>query len=143
MSRLASMGTLVKMKASGAAAYTEVPDVREIPAFMGEAEQVESSCIADRNKTYEPGQSDPGDMAFKFAFTGMDAGSNWAMLRALQTTNAAASFQVVFPDESGFQWDAKVALSMDEIGDGNSLLVFTVKMFPQGEILPLNEIDAA
>ncbi|MEG1756769.1 MAG: phage tail protein [Clostridia bacterium] len=140
MSRLASMGTVLKMKASGDTTFAQVPDLKEIPSFMGEAEKVETTCIEDTQKTYAPGQSDPGDMAFKFAFTGMTAGTNWAKLRALQTGNASASFQVVFPDKSGFQWDAKVSLSMDEIGDGNSPLTFTAKMFPEGEILPINEV---
>jgi len=141
--RLVSMGTLLKIKASGAPAFTQVPDVKKFPAFMGSAEQVETSCIEDKQKTYAPGQSDPGDMEFTHAYTGMQTGTNWDTLRAVQLADAVATFQVIFPDGSGFQWDAKVALSMGEVGDGNSPLEFSCKHFPIGEILPLSEAGGA
>jgi len=142
MDRLSSMGTVLKVKASGAAEFTQVPDVRKFPAFMGAAEQVETTCIEDKQKTYAPGQADPGDMEFTHAFTGMAAGSNWDTLRAIQLSDEAATFQVIFSDGTGFQWNAKVALSMNEVGDGSSPLEFNCKHFPTGEILPLGEVPA-
>jgi len=136
------MGTVLKVKASGATEFTQVPDVKKFPSFMGSAEQVETSCIEDKQKTYAPGQSDPGDMEFTHAFTGMAAGSNWDTLRAIQLSDEAAAFQVIFPDGTGFQWTAKVSLSMNEVGDGNSALEFTCKHSPAGEILPISEVPA-
>lgn len=138
--RLVSMGTILKVKASGASSFTQISDVKKFPAFMGAAEMVDTTCIEDAMKTSAPGQSDPGDMEFTHAYTGMQAGTNWDTLRALQLADEAADFQVIFPDGSGFQWNAKVALSMGEVGDGNSPLEFSCKHFPTGEILPLGEI---
>ena len=140
MDRLVSMGTILKVKASGASVFTQIPDVKKFPAFMGSAEMVDTTCIEDTQKTSAPGQADPGDMEFTHAYTGMGAGTNWDTLRALQLADEAADFQVIFPDGSGFQWNAKVALSMGEVGDGNSPLEFACKHFPTGEILPLGEI---
>jgi hypothetical protein len=138
--RLTSMGTRLMCKESGASAFTQIKNVRGFPAFMGEPEKVDTTCIEDAQKTYGAGQSDPGDMAFTFAYTGMDEGTNWARLRTIQNSDAPATFQALFPDDSGFQWDATVALSMDEVGDGNSPLTFKATMFPAGEIKPINEI---
>jgi len=138
--RLASMGTILKVKASGASVFTQLPDVKKFPAFMGVAEKVETSCIEDTQKTYAPGQSDPGDMAFTHAFSGMGAGTNWDTLRAIQLSGLPADFQVIFPDGSGFQWNANVAISMNEVGDGNSPVEFSCTHFPTGEILPLDEL---
>jgi len=140
MDRLVSMGTILKVKASGASVFTQITDVKKFPAFMGSAEMVDTTCIEDTQKTSAPGQSDPGDMEFTLAYTGMQAGSNWDTLRALQLADVAADFQAIFPDGSGFQWNAKVALSMGEVGDGNSPLEFGCKHFPTGEILPIDEI---
>lgn len=138
--RLVSMGTVLKVKASGASAFTQIPDVKKFPSFMGAAEQVDTTCIEDTQKTYAPGQKDPGDMEFTHAYTGMAAGSNWDTLRAIELSGDAADFQSIFPDGTGFQWNAKVALSMDEVGDGSSPLEFTCKHYPTGEILPLTEV---
>lgn len=138
MARLASMGTKLYVKDSGE--YVPVPDVKSYPSFMGSPEQVETTCIEDAQKTYAPGQSDPGEMAFVHAFSGMDTGTNWAQLRALQTGDTSAEFKVEFPDGSGFIWTARVALSMNEVGDGNSPLEFTCTHFPEGEIVPISEI---
>jgi hypothetical protein len=142
MIRLVSMGTILKVKASGASSFSQISDVKKFPSFMGSAEMVDTSCIEDVMKTSAPGQSDPGDMEFTHAYTGMAAGTNWDTLRALQIADEAADFQCIFPDGSGFQWNAKVALSMGEVGDGNSPLEFTCKHFPTGEILPLSEVVA-
>lgn len=137
--RLVSMGTMLKVKASGASSFVQIPDVKKFPAFMGAAEMVDTSCIEDAMKTSAPGQSDPGNMEFTHAYTGMAAGSNWDTLRAIQLADEAADFQAIFPDGSGFQWNAKVALSMSEVGDGNSPLEFACKHFPTGEITPISE----
>jgi len=141
MDRLVSMGTILKVKAGTATEFAKVPDVKKFPSFMGAAEQVETTCIEDKQKTYKPGQADPGDMEFTHAYTGVQAGSNWDTLRAIQLSGETAVFQAIFPDGSGFQWSAKVALSMDEVGDGNSPLEFTCKHFPDGEILPIGEVS--
>jgi len=134
------MGTILKVKASGASTFAQIPDVKTFPSFMGAAEQVETTCIEDRQKTYAPGQSDPGDMKFMHAYSGMETGTNWDTLRAIQLSDKAATFQAIFPDGAGFQWDAKIALTMGEVGDGNSPLEFECTHFPIGEILPINEV---
>ena len=139
MSRLTSMGTKLSMKSGSATAYTEVPDVKGYPSFMGAPERVETTCISDTQKTYGAGQKDPGDMDFTLAYSGTATGTNWAMLRAIELGGASASFKVEFPDDSGFTWDATIALSMNEVGDGNSPLEFTCSMFPDGEVKPIGE----
>lgn len=143
MERLVSMGTKLLCKETGQSAFTQIPNVKGYPSFLGEAERVETTCVEDTQKTYGRGQSDPGEMAFTLAYTGMGPGSNWARLREVESSGAAAAFQVQFPDGSGFQWEATVALSMNEVGDGNSPLEFTANMFPTGEVTPINELPAA
>lgn len=141
--RLVSMKTKLEYKAtSEATTWTQIKNVKAYPAMMGAPEQVETTCVEDVQKTYAPGQSDPGDMEFTLAYTGQSIGTNWAQLRALQSADTAADFRVVFPDDSGFTWNAKVALSMGEIGDGNSALEFTCTMFPAGEITPVADTTA-
>lgn len=139
MPRLASMGTKLYYKPTST--YVEIPDVKSYPSFMGAPEQVETTCVSDPNKTYAPGQSDPGEMAFVLAYSGQGAGTNWALLRALQIAGTATDFQTVFPDGSGFRWNAQVSLSMNEVGDGNSPLEFTATMFPTGEIAPVADTE--
>lgn len=136
MPRLVSMGSKLYHKATSAGTYAAVPDVRQFPSFLGEADRVDTTCIEDTMKTSAPGQQDPGDMAFKFAYTGNGSGSNWAILNSYKS--AAGYFKVEFPDGSGFEWQAKVALSMDEVGDGNSALEFTGTMYPESEITVIN-----
>lgn len=136
MPRLVSMGSKLYHKASSSGTYAQVPDVRQFPSFLGEADRVDTTCIEDTMKTSAPGQQDPGDMAFKFAYTGNGSGSNWAILDSYKS--AAGYFKVEFPDGSGFEWQAKVALSMDEVGDGNSALEFTGTMYPEGEVTVVN-----
>lgn len=138
MPRLVSMGSKLYHKASESGTYAQITDVRQFPAFLGEADRVDTTCIEDKIKTSAPGQQDPGDMAFKLAYTGTGAGTNWKILRDYQTNDTLAYYKVEFPDGSGFEWQAKVAVSMDEVGDGNSALEFTATMYPEGDITVIN-----
>ena len=139
MSRLTSMGTKLSMKTTSEGTYAEIPDVKGYPSFMGAPERVETTCVSDTQKTYGPGQKDPGEMDFTLAYSGMGATSNWGLLRAVELSGNAAYFKVEYPDDTGFEWTATVALSMNEVGDGNSPLEFTCSMFPSDEITPIGE----
>ena len=65
-------------------------------------------------------------------------GKNWAALWALQEAGVPADFSVKFANGDGWTWSAYVYLEMDESSPDDNK-TFTITMYPQGAVLPLNE----
>lgn len=136
---LVAMGTKLFMQ--NGLTWEQIPDLMETPGFLGLPDSVELPAMDRGYKGYAPGQVDPGDMVFKFLYSGVETGTNWATLRAKQLAKTKDYYRIVYPDESGFQWAAKVAVAMDEASDPNSPVTFSNKHFVNDEILPLDEVD--
>jgi len=136
---LVAMNT--KLYVQNGLTWEQVSDLSETPSFMGLPDSIELPAMDRGYKGYAPGQIDPGDMVFKFLFSGPGAGTNWAVLRSKQIAKTKDYYRIVYPDESGFQWGAKVGVSMDEKGEANTPLTFSCKHFTNEEILPLDEVD--
>ena len=54
-----------KEKSDAAGAYKELPGLKEIPDCGVEPEKVENTGLNDKNKQYENGIGDLGDMTYK------------------------------------------------------------------------------
>ena len=61
-------GAKLGFKKSGGASFTDLPGLKEIPEMGIEPEKVENTCLTDKNKQYENGIGDPGDLVYKFRY---------------------------------------------------------------------------
>ena len=59
-------GAKLGYKKSGASSFTDLPGLKEIPEMGIEPEKVENTCLTDKNKQYENGIGDSGELVYKF-----------------------------------------------------------------------------
>ena len=111
-----------------------VADLKSFPDMIGAPDKIETTTMGDTQRTYQPGLSDPGDMQFIFAFSGMGSGTNWAALSAIESADTAKHWKLRFPDGSAFTWQGKVRLSMPGKGIAEAL-EFAANISASSEII--------
>ena len=120
-----TIGCILKMEDA------EVPGLIDFPDMLGSPDKIEVTTQKDTQRKYAQGLLDPGDMPFTFGYEGMGTGTNWATLKTAKNTEK--TFQLVFPDGTGFEWKGTVALSMPGKGVGEAL-TFTANIAPSSDI---------
>ena len=93
-----------------ASTYTDLPGLKEIPDMGVDPEKVDDTCLTDKNKIYENGIGDLGDMIYKFRFDNKTAKSTYRILRGLQDSGETYSFQETLPDGTVTTFDAQVSV---------------------------------
>lgn len=66
---LANGATLeYKAKKGTPSDYTKLEGLKEIPEIGSDPEKVDNTTLADKQKVYEMGIGDPGDISYKFKY---------------------------------------------------------------------------
>ena len=129
---LLSKNTTLGYQTSGSTTYTTIANIMEVPEMGGKPDKVEVTTLADSNKRYIAGLTDPGDLAFKFLYDNSTATSAYRILKGLegQTTN----YEVTYPDGTTHAFTAQVSVSMDAIKP-SAALTFTATMLVNSAIV--------
>lgn len=127
-------GAKLRYKEKGAAGeYTELQGLKEIPDCGAEPEKVENTGLNDKNKQYENGIGDLGDMVYKFKYDNTSANSPYRLMRAAQDAGTVLSFQEELKDGTVTEFDAQV--SVKRTGGGvNGVIECEVTMSVQSDI---------
>lgn len=116
-----------KEKSDAAGAYKELPGLKEIPDCGVEPEKVENTGLNDKNKQYENGIGDLGDMTYKFKYENKSATSTYRVLRQAQENGDVLSFKETLSDGTTTEYDAEV--SVKRTGGGvNGVVEVEAKM---------------
>lgn len=114
--------------------YTDLPGLKEIPEMGIEPEKVENTAVTDKNKQYENGIGDAGEMTYKFKYDNSKADSPYRVMRKAQESNEVLSFQEVLIDGTKTEYDAQV--SVKRTGGGvNGVIEFNLTMAVQSDIV--------
>lgn len=116
--------------------FTEVTNLQEIPSLGGTPDKIETTCLADANKTYINGLIDYGDLAFKFLYDNTGATSNYRVLKGLTGTNF---YKITFPDGTAFAFSGECTCSMDSAAV-NAALTFTANIALSSAITVTNPV---
>ena len=112
--------------------YTDLPGLKEIPDMGTEPEKVENTDLTAKNKQYENGIGDAGDMTYKFKYENKSATSPYRLMREAQAANKTLSFQETLSDGSITEYDAQV--SVKRTGGGvNGVIEFELTMSLQSD----------
>lgn len=112
--------------------YTDLPGLKEIPDMGTEPEKVENTDLTAKNKQYENGIGDAGDMTYKFKYENKSANSPYRLMREAQSANKTLSFQETLSDGSITEYDAQV--SVKRTGGGvNGVIEFELTMSLQSD----------
>lgn len=131
---LANGATLgYKKKGATESTYKDLPGLKEIPDCGVEPEKVENTCLTDKNKQYENGIGDLGDMVYKFKYDNSSSDSPYRLMRAAQDSGEVLSFQEKLKDGTITEFDAQV--SVKRTGGGvNGVIEFELTMAVQSDL---------
>ena len=135
-------GAKLGYKKSGGSSYTDLPGLKEIPEMGIEPEKVENTCLTDKNKQYENGIGDAGEMTYKFKYDNTSANSPYRVMRKAQESGEVLSFQETWIDGTKTEYDAQV--SVKRTGGGvNGVIEFNLTMSVQSDIVVADPTSAS
>ena len=116
-----------KKKSDTAGTYKELLGLKEIPDCGVEPEKVENTGLKDKNKQYENGIGDLGDMTYKFKYENKNSTSTYRVLSQAQENGDVLSFKETLSDGTTTEYDAEV--SVKRTGGGvNGVVEVEAKM---------------
>ncbi|KJJ66704.1 phage tail tube protein [Clostridium sp. FS41] len=126
-------GTKLGYKKSGGATYTDLPGLKEIPEMGIDPEKVENTCLTDKNKQYENGIGDAGDITYKFKYDNSKADCPYRVMRVAQNSGEVLSFQETLVDGTTTEFEGQV--SVKRTGGGvNGVIEFNLAISLQSDL---------
>lgn len=126
-------GAKLGFKKSGGSTFTDLPGLKEIPEMGIEPEKVENTCLTDKNKQYENGIGDAGDLTYKFKYDNSKADCPYRVMRAAQDSGEVLSFQETLFDGTTTEFDGQV--SVKRTGGGvNGVIEFNLAISLQSDL---------
>lgn len=96
-------------------------------------EKVENTCLTDKNKQYENGIGDAGDITYKFKYDNSKADCPYRVMRAAQDSGEVLSFQETLVDGTTTEFDGQV--SVKRTGGGvNGVIEFNLAISLQSDL---------
>lgn len=126
-------GTILKYKTKGGTAYTEAEGLLEIPEMGSEEEKVDRTPLKAKNKKYEYGIGDYGDLEYKFIYENTSTTSPYRIFRQAQADKEVIDFQETYPDGTTFEFSAMCNVKLGG-GGVNGGIDFTLKLALQSDI---------
>ena len=126
-------GAKLGYKKSGGSTYTDLPGLKEIPEMGINPEKVENTCLTDKNKQYENGIGDAGDITYKFKYDNSKADCPYRVMRAAQDSGEVLSFQETLVDGTTTEFEGQV--SVKRTGGGvNGVIEFNLAISLQSNL---------
>ena len=126
-------GAKLGFKKSGGASFTDLPGLKEIPEMGIGPEKVENTCLTDKNKQYENGIGDPGDLVYKFRYENTKEDSPYRVMRKAQDSGEVLDFQETLIDGTTTEFSGQV--SVKRTGGGvNGVVEFNLSIALQSEL---------
>lgn len=126
-------GAKLGYKKSGASSFTDLPGLKEITEMGIEPEKVENTCLTDKNKQYENGIGDPGDLVYKFRYENTKEDSPYRVMRKAQDSGEVLDFQETLIDGTTTEFSGQV--SVKRTGGGvNGVVEFNLSVALQSEL---------
>ncbi len=103
-------GATLEYREEGSETWIELEGLKEIPDLGVEAEKVDNTGLKDKNKQYENGIGDVGDMKYKFKYKNNSPTAVHRVLRTAATENKVLKFRETLSDGSVTTYDAQVSI---------------------------------
>ena len=139
---LANGATLeYKAKKGTPSDYTKLEGLKEIPEIGSDPEKVDNTTLADKQKVYEMGIGDPGDISYKFKYDNTSTNSPYRVLRKHEEAGDTLSFKVTLKDGTTTEFDGQVSLKRTG-GGVNGVIEFTLNITVCSEIKITDPLNA-
>lgn len=124
---------LAYKETEAATSYTSLAGLKEVPEMGADPEKVDVTDLASKNKKYEYGIGDYGDLAYKFNYENGSASSSYRILRKLADEKKLIFFQQKYPDGTKFTFKAQCSVKLGG-GGVNAAIEFTLTLALQSDI---------
>lgn len=130
---LANGATLGYRKKGAQGNYTILKGIKEIPELGDDPEKVDNTGLADKQKQYEYGIGDAGELTYKFKYENTSEDSPYRVMRKAAAAREVLSFCETLPDGTKYEYDAQVAVKRTG-GGVNGVIEWNLNMALQSEI---------
>lgn len=120
-------GATLEYKKKGESQFTKLPGLKEIPEMGTDPEKVENTCLEDKNKQYEMGIGDPGDIVYKFKYDNTSENSPYRLMRKAQENGDVLEFKETLKDGTTTSFSGQV--NVKRTGGGvNGVIEFNLSI---------------
>ncbi len=126
-------GTTLDYRTKGSTEWTNASMLLEIPDLGNEEEKVDRTHLACKNKRYEFGIGDYGDLEYKFIYDNSSPTSPYRVFREAQADKEILEFKQTYPDKTAFEFSAMCNVKLTG-GGVNGGIDFTLKLALQSDI---------
>lgn len=130
---LANGATLGYRKKGARGDYEILTGIKEIPELGDDPEKVDNTGLADKQKQYEYGIGDAGELTYKFKYENTSEDSPYRVMRKAAAAREVLSFCETLPDGTRYEYDAQVAVKRTG-GGVNGVIEWNLNMALQSEI---------
>lgn len=124
---LANGTTLGYDKAGTGSSYTKLKSLKKVPDLGFEPEMVENSTIDAKNKQYDVGVGDAGDLEYTFKYSKNDKSSETRAILELCDAGKEVGWEHTYPDGTAFHFKGIPSYKIVG-GELNSPLELVVKI---------------
>lgn len=107
--------------------YTDLPGLKEVPDMGIEKERVENTALVAKNKQYEYGIGDLGELTYKFKYENGSATSPYRVMRKYADDNTTLDFEETMNDGTKTQFSGQVSVKRTG-GAVNAAVEFELKI---------------
>lgn len=109
-------GTTLAYRTKGSTEYTVATGLSEIPDMGSEDEKVDRTHLGSKNKQYEYGVGDYGDMEYKFIYENTSTTSPYRIFRQAQADKETLEFKQTYPDGTTFEFQGMCNVKLKGAG---------------------------
>lgn len=126
-------GSTLYYRTEGSEEWIEAELLQEIPELGSEDEKVDMTHLKSKNKEYEYGIGDYGDLAYKFIYENSSATSPYRVFRQAQADKEILEFKHEYPDGLSYTFPAMCNVKLGG-GGVNGGIMFTLNLAIKGEM---------
>ena len=116
-----------KVPGGSGATYTDLPGLKEVPDLGVEKERVENTELTAKNKQYEYGIGDLGELTYKFKYENKSETSPYRVMRKYADDNTLLDFEETMADGTKTHFSGQVSVKRRG-GAVNAAVEFELKI---------------
>lgn len=116
-----------KVPGGSGSTYIDLPGLKEVPDLGVEKERVENTELTAKNKQYEYGIGDLGELTYKFKYENKSETSPYRVMRKYADDNTLLDFEETMADETKTHFSGQVSVKRTG-GAVNAAVEFELKI---------------
>ena len=134
---ISNIGSYLAMKRGEETNFTELAGVARVPDLFGDPSEIDVTSVKSSRKRTIPGVEDVSALDFEF-FWDNNENSSYRRLRAVEDNDETATFKLVYPDGTAFEFTAKVYTKPLGFATGEALK-FTAKLYVNSDDITITD----